>query len=73
MLSPQPRLEKLADRFIPDEVSVNEIKAARLYALLLMGMGVFGAILFLIDIMIGHSLGITQLFNVPIEHDGDAI
>jgi signal transduction histidine kinase len=53
MYSPQSRLEKLADRFIPDEVYVNDIKAARLYALLLMGMGVFGAILFLIDIMIG--------------------
>lgn len=53
MHSPQPRLEKFADRFIPDEVSVNEIKSARLYALLLIGMGVFGALLFLIDAIIG--------------------
>jgi signal transduction histidine kinase len=53
MHSPQPRMEKLADRFIPDEVSVNEIKTARLYALLLIGMGVFGALLFLIDVIIG--------------------
>jgi signal transduction histidine kinase len=46
-------MEKIADRFIPDEVSVNEIKTARLYALLLIGMGVFGALLFLIDVIIG--------------------
>ena len=53
MLSSQLRLEKLADRLIPENLSVNQIKTARLYALLLIGMGVFGTILFLIDIVIG--------------------
>jgi len=70
MNSPQPRLEKLADRFIPDEVYVNDIKAARLYALLLIGMGVFGALLFLIDIIIGFwpvaAMGISLAIGSPI-------
>jgi signal transduction histidine kinase len=70
MKSPQPRLEKLADRFIPDEVYVNDIKAARLYALLLIGMGVFGATLFLIDVIIGFwpvaAMGISLAIGCPI-------
>ncbi len=53
MLSSRHRLEKLADRLIPDNLSVNATKTARLYALLLIGMGVFGTLLFLIDIVIG--------------------
>jgi signal transduction histidine kinase len=53
MKSPQSSFEKIADRFTPDDVSVNEIKTARLFVLLLLGMGVFGALLFLIDIVVG--------------------
>jgi len=51
---PQLRLEKLADNFIPDFVSVNEAKTARLYALLLIGMSVFGGLISLIDMIVGY-------------------
>jgi signal transduction histidine kinase len=54
MHSPKLSLEKIADHFIPHEVSVNEIKTARLFALLLLGIGVFGGLLFLIDVIIGY-------------------
>jgi signal transduction histidine kinase len=54
MHSPKLSLEKIADHFIPHEVSVNEIKTARLFALLLLGRGVFGILLFLIDVIIGY-------------------
>jgi signal transduction histidine kinase len=54
MTSRQPRLEKLADRFAPSGVSVAEIKTERLFALLLLGMGVFGSLLFIIDVIIGY-------------------
>ncbi|MFN5620469.1 MAG: hypothetical protein ACK478_04135, partial [Flavobacteriales bacterium] len=53
MPSAQNGLEKLADKFIPRDSAVDEIKTERLYALLLLGMGVFGAFLFLIDSIIG--------------------
>ena len=53
MQSPQIGLESLADRFLPGGESVNGVKTQRLFALLLIGMGIFGALLCVIDLIIG--------------------
>ncbi len=53
MQSPELRLERLADRFLPEGSSVNGVKTQRLFALLLIGMGIFGALLCAIDLIIG--------------------
>lgn len=53
MHSPQLGLERLADRFLPGGTSVNGLKTQRLFALLLIGMGIFGMLLCVIDLIIG--------------------
>ena len=53
MHSPQLRLERLADRFLPGGSSVNGVKTQRLFALLLIGMGIFTSLLCIIDLIIG--------------------
>ena len=63
---PQLRLEKLADNFIPDFLSVNEVKTARLYALLLIGMSVFGGLISLIDFIVGYWAVAIMAFSLAI-------
>jgi signal transduction histidine kinase len=53
MQSPQIGLESLADRFLPGGESVNGIKRQRLFALLLIGMGILGGLICIIDLFIG--------------------
>jgi signal transduction histidine kinase len=53
MQSPQIGLESLADRFLPGGESVSGIKRQRLFALLLIGMGILGGLISIIDLFIG--------------------
>ena len=53
MHSSELALERLADRFLPGGLSVTALKRQRLFALLLIGMGIFGALLCVIDLFIG--------------------
>jgi signal transduction histidine kinase len=70
MHSLQLGLERLADRFLPWGTSVNGIKTQRLFALLLISMGIFGTLLCIVDFIIGFLLvavlGATLAIGCPI-------